>query len=538
MKTILLIFNLLLSSLMYGQFILNGQAIQVSDSCFQLTSANDFEVGSIWYEDQINLNESFDIIMDIFLGCNNSNGADGIVFGLQPVGTSIGIAGEGIGFLGVTPSLAVEFDTWQNTNLDDPEFDHIAIIQNGSVNHFSGNGRLAGPIQAAVDNPNIENCDFHQIRISWNANLQTLTVYFDCAERLSYTGDIVNEIFSGNPEVFWGFTAATGGANNRHEVCFTYTSILDGFEDVTICPEGAYQLQISGGESYNWSPSIGLDNPNIPNPLASPEETTTYVVEVINDCSAPLYDTITVFVDGDTVRFDLGADTMLCQPNSLLLDADNGSPATYIWSDGNRNAQREIQNSGNYEVTVVLDDYCITQAGINVQVLPVPFIDLPTDTLLCEDASIELDAEINDPNASYVWSTGSTDSKITISRADTYEVLVENFCGTDSRIIQIENTNCRSLYAPNAFSPNFDGVNDVFRFYSDGDIKKVLTFKIYDRWGNLIYDIHNTSNLSDVFWDGTLNGKALDSNVFVWMLEVEYIDNITEILSGDITLLK
>ncbi|MBK9109737.1 MAG: hypothetical protein IPM92_15530 [Saprospiraceae bacterium] len=103
-----------------------------------LTEENFGQTGSIWYEDKVSLHSSFDIYFDINLGCLDAQGADGIAFVFQPISTSIGVSGGGLGYQGVMPSLAVEFDTYHNGNYTDPIFDHVAIIRNGNVDHASG----------------------------------------------------------------------------------------------------------------------------------------------------------------------------------------------------------------------------------------------------------------------------------------------------------------------------------------------------------------------------------------------------------------
>ena len=316
----LFLFFLFITTALQGQFILNGEAVQTDNSCYRLTRPVNGAAGSIWNPDKIDLNKSFEVVMDIYLGCKDEDGADGIVFGLQPVTTSIGTAGGGIGFQGITPSLGIEFDTWQNFSLSDPEYDHIAVIRQGDLNHSTANN-LAGPVQASATNTNIEDCNFHSLRVSWDAGAKKLTIYFDCEPRLVADIDMVNEIFGGDPEVFWGFTSATGAANNLHQVCFNYTTFLDQIPDVVMCPGGQVQLRATGGRSYSWSPAEGLSNPNIANPIASPARTTTYTVEARDACGIPFYDEVRVEVAGDPVFFDLGPDTAICEGQMLLLDA-------------------------------------------------------------------------------------------------------------------------------------------------------------------------------------------------------------------------
>ncbi len=104
--------------------------------------------------------------------------------------------------------------------LGDPSFDHVAIIKNGNNNHTTANKLAERTVQALLNSPNIENGNFLDLRVTWKAGPQTLTVYFGCDERLTYTGDIINEIFNGDPFVFYGFTSATGGFANKQEICF------------------------------------------------------------------------------------------------------------------------------------------------------------------------------------------------------------------------------------------------------------------------------------------------------------------------------
>jgi hypothetical protein len=65
------------------------------------------QAGSVWNANKINLNNPFDFSFNVFLGCQDVNGADGIVFMLQPISTSIGSTGEGMGFMGITPSIGL-----------------------------------------------------------------------------------------------------------------------------------------------------------------------------------------------------------------------------------------------------------------------------------------------------------------------------------------------------------------------------------------------------------------------------------------------
>jgi gliding motility-associated-like protein len=541
MKLILIIafFLLLWAPAASAQFHLNGSAFQTNDSCWTLTPDQGNRAGSIWNNDKINLNNSFQVIMELSFGCKDADGADGILFGFQPLSTSIGSTGEGLGFQNVSPSIGIEFDTWQNSNLSDPAYDHIAITKNGVLNHGSNNN-LAGPVKAGNSN-NIEDCKWHKLRVNWDAGTHTLEVYFDCELRLSYTGDIVNEVFGGDPLVFWGFTSATGGANNLQQVCYSYTTFLDGFEDVTICPGGQFQLQLGGGISYHWSPAAGLSNPNIPNPIAAPEQTTTYLVEVLDACNNPFYDSITVAVDGDTVFFDLGPDTIFCAGGRVLLDATSfgTDTVTYTWSNGKSTPSIEAINTGQYVVTVTIDNYCVADDRVNVSVIPQPRLDdLGPDTSLCLEQTYVLRPS-SIPGLDFLWHDGSTADSFFVEAPGRYSLSASNQCGEVSSSIFIEYEDCRQVYFPNAFTPNGDGINDFFLPFDNGDVGNIPFFKIFDRWGGVVFQIFNTRpNDFSLAWDGTVDGKAANPGVYTWIAEVVFRDGIKVLKQGDVLLIR
>ena len=160
-------------------FVLNGDATIQPGNVFQLTPAIGNQSGSVWNNIQINLNNPFHFNIDIFLGCNNG-GADGIAFVLQPISTSLGSSGGGLGYAGISPSFSVEFDTWQNSQYADPSYDHIAIQRNGILNHQSwNNNNLAGPVGFPPNNYQIEDCQWHSAVFMWNPATQTFTLDFD-----------------------------------------------------------------------------------------------------------------------------------------------------------------------------------------------------------------------------------------------------------------------------------------------------------------------------------------------------------------------
>lgn len=211
-------FCLLVSSWGYAQYTLNGNASQQTCNCYILTQNQFNQSGSVWNNNRINLNNPFNFSFNVNLGCTDADGADGIAFVLQPISTSIGSMGGGLGFSGVTPSVGVTIDTWQNTDDNDPVGDHLSIQLNGSLQHAAPEN-IAGPVQVLPGVDNIEDCAWHVITINWNPTINRLEVLFDGQPRLAVTRNLIADVFGGNPLVFWGFTGSTGGARNLQQFC-------------------------------------------------------------------------------------------------------------------------------------------------------------------------------------------------------------------------------------------------------------------------------------------------------------------------------
>jgi len=94
------------------------------------------------------------------------------------------------------------------------------------------------------------------------------------------------------------------------------------------------------------------------------------------------------------------------------------------------------------------------------------------------------------------------------------------------------------VFAPNAFTPNNDAVNDKFRLIADGEQELVTVkhLKIYNRWGEKVFE--GSGTVPEVAWDGTHDGKPAPSDVYVWVAEVGYLTGKEEQLRGDVALLR
>ncbi|BDS15267.1 DUF6923 family protein [Aureispira anguillae] len=122
----------------------------------------------------------------------------------------------------------------------------------------------------------------------------------------------------------------------------------------------------------------------------------------------------------------------------------------------------------------------------------------------------------------------------------TYTIKGTDILGcSDSTSFTITVEDDSRVFIPNAFSPNGDGNNDVLMIYSPGDVQEVKSFRIFSRWGELVFEQQNfPPNYATYGWDGHFQGQPMNSGIFVYYAEIQLIDGRTEVISGDVSLFR
>lgn len=324
---------------------------------------------------------------------------------------------------------------------------------------------------------------------------------------------------------------------------------LDLGSDTGVCAGDAIRLEpISDALNYRWSPAAHLDNANIKNPNATPTTTTKfYVIGNIGKCQATDSITIRVAPYPGTAGIP---DTVLCFGNNVQLNASGGS--TYTWSppfflnDVNiPNPVASPDKSIKYVVTITDTLGCPKPSfdTVVVQVQRVIADAGPRDTFIVVNQPLQLNGT---GGQFYLWtpSTGLNNSTIynpvaTLNNDMDYVLTVSTPAGcsaTDTISIKVFKV-VPGIYVPTGFTPNRDGRNDVFRPIIIG-MKQINYFKVFNRWGVLMYSSNRTVYEEGSGWDGTFKGKPQDSDVFVWIAEgIDYLDKkITK--KGTVTLIR
>ena len=95
----------------------------------------------------------------------------------------------------------------------------------------------------------------------------------------------------------------------------------------------------------------------------------------------------------------------------------------------------------------------------------------------------------------------------------------------------------RDIYVPNAFSPNGDNNNDLFMIYGGKEVAKIRSFLVFSRWGETVFQYYLfPPNEPPYGWDGKYRGEPMNSAVFTWFAEVEFVDGVVELFEGSVTL--
>ena len=228
-------------------------------------------------------------------------------------------------------------------------------------------------------------------------------------------------------------------------------------------------------------------------------------------------------------------DTTICAGSTFWLKGEGG--LSYEWSG--YSDEDDILTDDNI-IPAHTNTYFVKGMGVggcegfdtlNLTVIQPP-VEVGFDTLICDDSSINLSAGNN--GFSYLWSTGSTQQRITVNETNIYTVNVSNSCFNIPYTFKVETENCApTFYVPNALSPNGNGVNDSF--YIIGKNITVTRLEIFSRWGELVFE-GNESN--GYIWDGTYKGDPVPDGLYIYQATIRPRKGKLQYLKGIIVVIK
>ncbi|MBL8001308.1 MAG: gliding motility-associated C-terminal domain-containing protein, partial [Flavobacteriales bacterium] len=313
----------------------------------------------------------------------------------------------------------------------------------------------------------------------------------------------------------YSVTASNGYCQGSDAIDITFQPApIDVLQDVTQCVDQVATLNAGNpGCTFLWN--TGATTSTI-NPGASG----TYSVTITNPTGCAITaDAVVDLVQPPTV--DLGNDSVLCEGQSIWLDAGNPG-ATYLWSTGHTTRHLTITSTGTYTVTVN-NGYCSASDAINATFNPAPTKLVERKFFTCLDEEprhVSIDA--GNPGSAYVWSTGETSQVILAGAYGWYYVDVTNMydCAVRDSAEVIEFCPA-TLYVPNTFTPNGDGTNDIWM--PVGKSIGEFTVMVFDRYGAVLFQ----SNDPAIGWDGRANGEYVKNDVYVWRMEYRFLEDET-----------
>jgi gliding motility-associated-like protein len=226
---------------------------------------------------------------------------------------------------------------------------------------------------------------------------------------------------------------------------------------------------------------------------------------------------------------NIGRDTTLCNGNSVTLNAFNAG-ASYLWQNNSTASYYNVVQAGLYYVLVNLDG-CGVSDSVYIKYKNAPMFTLGNDTLICISEQLVLQPKL-EGGVNYLWQDGSTQPQYIAKDSGVYRLRVSNECGTASDDIRISTYAC-SLDMPNAFTPNGDGLNDIFRVKYPFPVKD-YNMSIYNQWGQRIFMSDNIMK----GWDGTFHGSGASTGVYVWVISLTDTYGKKQNAKGTVTLMK
>jgi gliding motility-associated-like protein len=280
--------------------------------------------------------------------------------------------------------------------------------------------------------------------------------------------------------------------------------IVDLGESQKICSGESVTLESSTtGDNYLW-------NDGSKNKTLQVKTTGTYSLNIIDSNLCVGTDHVEISVI-PLPKVNLGSDQEICEGKIVSLSVKDPK-ASYYWSTGEKKSTISVGATNTITLTQYYDADCLVKDSVTVTVLPFPKLELGNDTTLCLSETFDGALTLNAGSLadSYLWSTGSTNSTISIEARGTYSVSLTNgkSCTVTDQIT-IDDLCKTSLFCPSAFTPNNDGNNDVF--YVKGANVDYFQLLIFNRWGDVVFE----SDDMNKGWDGTVNENIVQQDVYV-----------------------
>ncbi len=322
--------------------------------------------------------------------------------------------------------------------------------------------------------------------------------------------------------------------------------------DNTTCTtsNGTLNLTLVPGGTYTFAWSTGATSEDIQNLPAG-----IYTVTVSDNFNCS---TVSSFTLAQNV-VDLIVEETITPPicgeanGRIDLTVAPSSGNSFIWSDGSTTQNLQNILPGLYSVTITGQNGCTWTSEINLPGNEKIELTLKADAIQSGDQFVTIRSQINLPLSALdtlVWLPENLFSctqkfclEQTIARpSQKTEIIVmavdTNGCAVEARLLLDDDTKPQ-VYIPNVFTPNGDGVNDLFTVYGNDDVEQILELRIFDRWGNFVFfKTDFPPNEEHYGWDGKFRNSDMNPAVYAYWARVRFVDGTEGLHKGDITLVR
>lgn len=321
------------------------------------------------------------------------------------------------------------------------------------------------------------------------------------------------------------------------------------------CTGQTVALTANGALSYSWAPPTGLNTVNGANVVASLDATTVYTVTGTdaNGCFSNANATLT-FDPTPVASFNV-IPSSGCEPLTVSFQSTSSNGVSSVWkfgdgTNGAGNSTLHSYSAGTYDVLMITSnasgcsDTSIQISAVSVLPSPTAFFNMDPPAPGNMTFSDNLFNFLNTSNGAviYDWDFGDNTSDTSFNTSHSYTesgefyviltAIADNGCKDTAQSPLILINGEPKPWVPSAFTPNNDGSNEIFKIY--GSAISTVDFRVYDRWGEMVF---YTNDLSDG-WDGTYHGMKSSTDVYVYVAKIKMLSGKKYILKGDVTLIR
>lgn len=375
---------------------------------------------------------------------------------------------------------------------------------------------------------------------------------------------ITNPIVSPDTVTTYTVVASNGVCNDTVSIKVT-PNIFEAVGDTIICQGANAQItsrtNITSGVSYSWTPSTGLSSATAGSPMVTnaPVGINQYVVTYTSP-SCVATDTVTIEVLAQPTP-DAGSDEIICEGESVSLGYAAEAGMVYNWV--NQNTGDTIATTSTLDIIptetttyqlLANNGNCPTvSSSVTIGVegaFELTSVPSDNDIIVGEQVSVTTNATPLGINPigplTYVWTPNITEAGISNAsiaqptlipiQTTVYTLNATSSAGCTDEVSFEIIVNIPNFNVPNAFTPDGDGRNDEFKILTaPGAIYDVVTFRVFNRWGNLVY---NADGNSSAAWDGIIDGAKAASDTYVYHILIRLNDGTEKEFQGEMLLIR